>query len=256
MPDLDRSRLARLLAAEQAEYTERHPRSRELFEQGTNLFGRVPMTWMNKWSGGFPLYLDQRPGQPDHRRRRPHLRRLRARRHRRDGRALARGPRSTPSSAGSASSGGITTMLPSEDAQWVGAELTRRFGLPLWSLHAHRHRRQPVGRAAGPAGHRAPEDPRLRVLLPRLGRRGVRRARSRRQGASPRRATSAPPVALDLTTRVAEFNDLEPRRARARPRRRRGDPHRAGADQHRHRPARARLPRGPARARARGTAPC
>jgi glutamate-1-semialdehyde 2,1-aminomutase len=25
-------------------------------------------------------------------------------------------------------------MLPTEDAQWVGAELTRRFGLPLWSF--------------------------------------------------------------------------------------------------------------------------
>lgn len=30
--------------------------------------------------------------------------------------------------------GGITTMLPSEDAEWVGADLTRRFGLPLWSF--------------------------------------------------------------------------------------------------------------------------
>ena len=62
MPDLDRSRLAQLLAAEQEAYTQHHPRSRELFEQGTNLFGRVPMTWMNKWSGGFPLYLDHARG--------------------------------------------------------------------------------------------------------------------------------------------------------------------------------------------------
>src|SRR5262249_35222928 len=30
--------------------------------------------------------------------------------------------------------GGITTMLPSEDAEWVGAELARRFGLPKWSF--------------------------------------------------------------------------------------------------------------------------
>ncbi len=62
MPDTDRARLASLLAAEQATYTERHPRSRALFEQGSNLFGRVPMTWMNKWSGGFPLYLDSARG--------------------------------------------------------------------------------------------------------------------------------------------------------------------------------------------------
>ena len=55
MADLDRSRLDALLAAEQATYTENHPRSRALFEEAGNLFGRVPMTWMNKWSGGFPL---------------------------------------------------------------------------------------------------------------------------------------------------------------------------------------------------------
>jgi glutamate-1-semialdehyde aminotransferase len=29
---------------------------------------------------------------------------------------------------------GITTMLPSDDAVWVGEELTRRFGLPLWQF--------------------------------------------------------------------------------------------------------------------------
>ena len=29
---------------------------------------------------------------------------------------------------------GITTMLPSEDAVWVGQELARRFGLPSWQL--------------------------------------------------------------------------------------------------------------------------
>ena len=29
---------------------------------------------------------------------------------------------------------GFTTMLPSEDSAWVGEELARRFGLPLWQL--------------------------------------------------------------------------------------------------------------------------
>jgi glutamate-1-semialdehyde 2,1-aminomutase len=31
-------------------------------------------------------------------------------------------------------SAGITTMLPSQDAVWVGEELARRFGLPTWQL--------------------------------------------------------------------------------------------------------------------------
>ncbi|TGT11115.1 aminotransferase class III-fold pyridoxal phosphate-dependent enzyme, partial [Mesorhizobium sp. M8A.F.Ca.ET.213.01.1.1] len=29
---------------------------------------------------------------------------------------------------------GTTMMLPTEDSLWVGAELTRRFGLPYWTL--------------------------------------------------------------------------------------------------------------------------
>jgi glutamate-1-semialdehyde 2,1-aminomutase len=62
MPPIDRSRLTDLIAAEQEVYTAAHPRSRELFAQGSNLFGRVPMTWMNKWTGGFPLYLDHARG--------------------------------------------------------------------------------------------------------------------------------------------------------------------------------------------------
>ena len=33
-----------------------------------------------------------------------------------------------------AAGGGLATMLPTEDAAWVGAELARRFGVPRWSF--------------------------------------------------------------------------------------------------------------------------
>src|SRR3954449_826022 len=132
MPDIDRARLTALLAQEQATYSGRHPRSRELFEQGSNLFGKVPMTWMNKWSGGFPLYLDNARGNRisdvdghtyvdfalgD------------------TGAMAGHSPRATVEAVARrmGDQGGITTMLPSADAQQVGEELTRRFGLPLWS---------------------------------------------------------------------------------------------------------------------------
>ena len=133
MADLDRSRLDALLAAEQATYTENHPRSRALFEEAGNLFGRVPMTWMNKWSGGFPLYLDQASGN----------RITDVDGHTYIDFALGdTGAMAGHSPAATVAAvqhrlgelGGITTMLPSEDAQWVGAELTRRFGMPLWSF--------------------------------------------------------------------------------------------------------------------------
>ncbi|HEX5523288.1 MAG TPA: aspartate aminotransferase family protein, partial [Pedococcus sp.] len=62
MATLDRTRLASLLDAEQAAYAQAHPRSRALFGEADNLFGRVPMTWMNMWTGGVPLYLDHARG--------------------------------------------------------------------------------------------------------------------------------------------------------------------------------------------------
>jgi glutamate-1-semialdehyde 2,1-aminomutase len=133
MATLDRARLTTLLEAEQAAYTANHPRSRALFEQADNLFGRVPMTWMNMWSGGFPLYLDRASGNRvtdvdghtyvdfalgD------------------TGAMAGHSPAPTVAAVQRRMGelGGITTMLPTEDAQWVGAELTRRFGMPLWSF--------------------------------------------------------------------------------------------------------------------------
>ena len=47
-------------------------------------------------------------------------------------------------------------MLPTEDAIWVGEEMTRRFGLPL-AVRAHRDRRQPVHHPARAPPHRPPK---------------------------------------------------------------------------------------------------
>lgn len=207
MPDLDRSRLSALLAGEQATYSERHPRSRELFEQGTNLFGRVPMTWMNKWSGGFPLYLDHARGNRitdvdghtyvdfalgD------------------TGAMAGHSPRATVEAVGRRMGdlGGITTMLPSEDAQWVGAELTRRFGLPLWSftLSATDANRWAVRLARLATG-------RPKILVFAYCYHGSVDETFAIPGpdgkAESRPGNVAPPVDLDLTTRVATWNDLE-----------------------------------------------
>lgn len=58
MPVIDRTRLATLLDRERTRHHERTAGSRAQFEASDHLFGRVPMTWMNKWSGGYPLYLE------------------------------------------------------------------------------------------------------------------------------------------------------------------------------------------------------
>jgi hypothetical protein len=58
---IDRARLGALLAAERDEFARRHPRSAAAYADARgHLFGGVPMTWMNKAAGGFPLYRMRR----------------------------------------------------------------------------------------------------------------------------------------------------------------------------------------------------
>lgn len=207
MATLDRTRLASLLEAEQAAYTKAHPRSRALFGEADNLFGRVPMTWMNMWTGGFPLYLEHARGNRitdvdghtyidfalgD------------------TGAMAGHSPAPTVAAVTRRMGelGGITTMLPTEDAQWVGAELTRRFGLPLWSFTlsatdanrwAIRLARLATGRPKilvfGYCYHGSVDEA---FALP--GPDGKTESRP---------GNVAPPVDLDLTTRSVPWNDLD-----------------------------------------------
>lgn len=207
MATLDRTRLASLLEAEQAAYTKAHPRSRALFGEADNLFGRVPMTWMNMWTGGFPLYLDHARGN----------RITDVDGHTYIDFALGdTGAMAGHSPAPTVAAvmrrmgelGGITTMLPTEDAQWVGAELTRRFGLPLWSFTlsatdanrwAIRLARLATGRPKilvfGYCYHGSVDEA---FALP--GPDGKTESRP---------GNVAPPVDLDLTTRSVPWNDLD-----------------------------------------------
>jgi glutamate-1-semialdehyde 2,1-aminomutase len=130
---VDRARLAGLLARERAAYADLHPRSAAAYARAGNLFGRVPMTWMNKNAGGFPIHLDTADG---------------ARVTDVDGHGYvdfclgdtaAMAGHSPPAVVEAvtqrlARQGGASTMLPTEDAAEVGAELARRFGVPQWSF--------------------------------------------------------------------------------------------------------------------------
>jgi glutamate-1-semialdehyde 2,1-aminomutase len=130
---IDRARLVTALERERNSFAERNPRSRAAYGSATHLFGQVPMTWMNKRAGGFPLYLATAHG---------------ARVSDLDGHSyvdLCLGD--TGAMAGHSPEpvvaavrerverdGGLTAMMPTEDAAWVGAELARRFGVPAWSF--------------------------------------------------------------------------------------------------------------------------
>ncbi len=206
MPAIDRQRLAELLEHERATHHGRTANSRAAFEAADHLFGRVPMTWMNKWSGGYPLYLATAHGNRvtdidgneyvdfalgD------------------TGSMAGHSPAATVAAVQQriAVDGGITTMMPSVDAEWVAAELTRRFGMPLWSYSltatdanrwALRLARLVTGRpkvmAFSYCYHGSVDE--TFVIAGEGGR------------TEPRGGNVAPAVHVSETTRVAEFNDL------------------------------------------------
>jgi glutamate-1-semialdehyde 2,1-aminomutase len=130
--NLDRSRLAGLMAREQADFIARHPRAAALHERAQrSLLDGVPMNWMIRWAGAFPLYVETALGA-----------------HFTDvdghdyidfclgdtGAMAGHGPAPTIAAVERQLRRGITTMLPTEDAIWAGEELARRFGLPFWQL--------------------------------------------------------------------------------------------------------------------------
>ena len=203
---VDRTRLAELLVRERELYRERNPKSATLYGQATNLFGGVPMTWMNKWSGGFPLYFKTAHGN----------RIVDVDGHEYidfalgdTGAMAGHSPIASTSAIASriVADGGITTMLPTEDAQWVGAELTRRFGLPLWSftLTATDANRWAIRLARLATG-------KSKILVFSYCYHGsvdeIFAVPDANGVAVARPGNVAPPVPLDATTRVVEFNDL------------------------------------------------
>jgi glutamate-1-semialdehyde 2,1-aminomutase len=129
---IDRQHLARLRSTEEQLFSDLHPRSAELAAQARgSLLAGVPMPWMTRWPGGFPVfcasasgarlvdvdgleYVDLCLGDTGAM----------------TGHAL---PQVAEAVARQAATG-ITTMLPGADAVWVGEELARRFGLPTWQL--------------------------------------------------------------------------------------------------------------------------
>src|SRR6476659_273054 len=121
---IDRQRLADLHAAEDQLFIDLHPRSAELASRARGpLLAGVPMPWMTRWPGAFPVFAASATG---------------ARLVDVDGLEyvdLCLGD--TGAMTGHAlpqAAGGITTMLPSQDALWVGEELARRCELPTWQL--------------------------------------------------------------------------------------------------------------------------
>jgi glutamate-1-semialdehyde 2,1-aminomutase len=201
---IDRDRLGALLRRERAAFADRNPRSAQEYANAGNLFGRVPMTWMNKNAAGFPLYLAEARGAT--------LTDV-------DGHgytdfclgdtaAMAgHAPEPTAEAVRHQFRNGACAMLPTPDAAWVGEELTRRFTVSQWSFAltatdanrwAIRLLRAITGRPKilfnSYCYHGSVDE----SLIVTTG-----------QGPASREGNVGAPCDVTLTSRVAEFNDLE-----------------------------------------------
>jgi glutamate-1-semialdehyde 2,1-aminomutase len=204
MTTIDRGRLASLYALEQRRFTASHPGSLALYQRAKgSLLEGVPMHWMAKWAGGFPLFVDA--GEGAHFTDVDGLRYL-------DlclgdtGAMTGHAPPATVEAVARQASRGFTFMLPSEDHLWVAEELTRRFGLSCWqfALTATDANRFAIRLARMLTG-------RPKILVHNWCYHGTvdEAFATLRDGVvGPRPGNIGPPVDPALTTRVVEFNDV------------------------------------------------
>ncbi|HVF26302.1 MAG TPA: aspartate aminotransferase family protein [Anaerolineales bacterium] len=128
----DRSRLGSLLAQEEQVFHKHHSKSYELYQRARkSLHGGVPMLWMIRWAGTFPVFVKEARGA-----------------HFTDvdghdyidlclgdtGAMTGHSPDATVKAIQEQIQKGITLMLPYEEVIWVGEELQRRFKLPYWQF--------------------------------------------------------------------------------------------------------------------------
>jgi len=205
MSTIDRARLHELQQREEKRFVLEHPRSAELYARAKNsLLGGVPMNWMKKWAGAFPLFAARAKGA-----------------HFTDvdgheyvdlslgdtGAMTGHSPDAMVNAIAKRLREGITLMLPTEDSLWVGEELNRRFGLPYWQFALTA---TDANRFAIRMAREITERPKILVYHYCYHGTVDESFVSLREGVvGPRRGNIGPPVNPAETTRVVEFNDLE-----------------------------------------------
>jgi glutamate-1-semialdehyde 2,1-aminomutase len=204
MTTIDRQRLSSLMQREQKKFVDERPKSKALFERARkSLLGGVPMNWMMKWAGAFPPFVREAQGA--------HFFDVDGHRYidlclGDTGAMTGHSPSATVSAVQQQVGRGITLMLPSEDAIYVGEELQKRFGLPYWqfaltatdanrfSIRLARHITQRSKILVFNWCYHGTVDESFITLKD-----GVAQAR---------RGNIGPPVPPEVTTKVVEFNDL------------------------------------------------
>jgi glutamate-1-semialdehyde 2,1-aminomutase len=202
---INREHLKNLHIKEMERFLSRTPKSAALFEKAKEVMpGGVPMSWMSKWPGKYPLFVESAQGA-----------------HFIDvdgneyidlclgdtGSMTGHSPKPTVDAISNQLAKGMTAMLPTDDAVAVSEELARRFHLPLWQFtvsatdanrHVIRYARLITGK-------------KKIIVIDRCYHGSVDEsfATLDSSGATiSREGNIGAPVPLDLTTRVVEFNDL------------------------------------------------
>jgi glutamate-1-semialdehyde 2,1-aminomutase len=125
-------RVEALLEREERRFIENRPKSKALFERSkSHLLGGVPMHWMVRWAGAFPVFVDHAKG---------------ARFWDVDGHEYidfclgdtgamtGHAPDASVAAIAQQVAKGSTTMLPSLDGIVAAELLAKRFGLPYWQF--------------------------------------------------------------------------------------------------------------------------
>jgi glutamate-1-semialdehyde 2,1-aminomutase len=202
---IDRTRLDALMSREEQNFIATHPESAALYHRAQkSLLGGVPMNWMKKWAGKFPVFVAKAHGA-----------------HFTDvdgheyidlclgdtGAMTGHSPPATTEIIARQCQQGITLMLPTEDALYVGEELARRFGLPYWQFTLTA---TDANRFAIRIAREITERPKILVYnYCYHGTVDETYISLHDNGTSgPRRGNVGPPVNPNVTTRVVEFNDL------------------------------------------------
>ena len=202
---IDRTHLKKLHAKEEERFLARTPKSRERFEAAKKVMpGGVPMSWMTKWPGKYPLFVASAKGA-----------------HFVDvdgneyidlclgdtGSMTGHSPAATVAAINSQLERGMTAMLPTDDSVAVSSELARRFGLPLWQFtvsatdanrHAIRYARLITGKKKV-------------IVIDRCYHGSVDETFATLDSSGKtvmREGNIGAPVPLEETTRVVEFNDI------------------------------------------------
>jgi len=205
MTTIDRARLRKLHTRENQRFVAEHPQSAALYQRAQrSLLGGVPMNWMKKWAGAFPVFVERAKGA--------HFTDVDGREYvdlclGDTGAMTGHSPDAVAEAIAERVREGMTLMLPTEDSLWVGEELKRRFGLPYWQFALTA---TDANRFAIRIAREITQRP--KILVYHFCYHGTvdETLVSLSGGAvGPRRGNIGPPVNPAETTRVVEFNDLD-----------------------------------------------